>query len=127
MHGFIENATGKEHLALVYGDLARNEAPLIRLHSECLTSDALLSTRCDCGFQINRTLQNIVEEGCGVLLYLCQEVGELASSIRFVRITYKMKAQTLSKPMSAWALLLICVITRFVKGYWDILESIKYV
>ncbi len=32
MHGFIENATGKEHLALVYGDLARNEAPLIRLH-----------------------------------------------------------------------------------------------
>lgn len=73
MHGFIENATGKEHLALVYGDLARNEAPLIRLHSECLTSDALLSTRCDCGFQINGTLQNIVEEGCGVLLYLCQE------------------------------------------------------
>lgn len=61
MHGFIENSTGKEHLALVYGDPARNEAPLIRLHSECLTGDALFSTRCDCGFQLNRALQNIVE------------------------------------------------------------------
>ncbi|MHA2876766.1 GTP cyclohydrolase II [Vibrio campbellii] len=73
MHGFIENATGKEHLALVYGDPANSKAPLIRLHSECLTGDALFSTRCDCGFQLNRALQNIVEEGCGVLLYLRQE------------------------------------------------------
>ncbi len=45
MHGFIENATGKEHLALVYGDPANTKAPLIRLHSECLTGDALFSTR----------------------------------------------------------------------------------
>ncbi|EIW7479555.1 TPA: GTP cyclohydrolase II [Vibrio parahaemolyticus] len=73
MHCFIETATGKEHLALVYGDPTSQPAPLIRLHSECLTGDALFSTRCDCGFQLNRALQNIVEEGCGVLLYLRQE------------------------------------------------------
>ncbi len=73
MHGFIEQSTGKEHLALVYGDLKKTPAPLIRLHSECLTGDALFSARCDCGFQLQRALKNIVEEGAGVLLYLRQE------------------------------------------------------
>lgn len=73
MYGFIENATGKEHLALVYGDIYRDPSPLIRLHSECLTGDALFSARCDCGFQLARALQNIVAEGSGVLLYLRQE------------------------------------------------------
>ncbi|MFY2510190.1 GTP cyclohydrolase II [Vibrio pectenicida] len=73
MYGFIENETGKEHLALVYGDISVVDAPLIRLHSECLTGDALFSTRCDCGFQLDRALQNIVQEGAGVLLYLRQE------------------------------------------------------
>ncbi|EEX94493.1 GTP cyclohydrolase II [Vibrio orientalis CIP 102891 = ATCC 33934] len=73
MHGFIERETGKEHLALVYGDISSVEAPLIRLHSECLTGDALFSTRCDCGFQLDRALQNITDEGAGVLLYLRQE------------------------------------------------------
>ncbi|ANP68111.1 GTP cyclohydrolase [Vibrio alginolyticus] len=73
MYGFIEAATNKEHLALVYGEPTKSAAPLIRLHSECLTGDALFSTRCDCGFQLNRALQNIVKEGCGVLLYLRQE------------------------------------------------------
>lgn len=73
MNAFIEHATQKEHLALVYGDLDTVEAPLIRLHSECLTGDALFSARCDCGFQLSKALQNIVDEGAGVLLYLRQE------------------------------------------------------
>jgi len=73
MYGFIERETGKEHLALVYGDISSVKAPLIRLHSECLTGDALFSTRCDCGFQLDRALQNITDEGAGVLLYLRQE------------------------------------------------------
>ncbi|GLT18969.1 GTP cyclohydrolase-2 [Vibrio zhanjiangensis] len=73
MYGFIEHETGKEHLALVYGDISSVGAPLVRLHSECLTGDALFSTRCDCGFQLSRALQNIVHEGAGVLLYLRQE------------------------------------------------------
>ncbi|HAS6370093.1 GTP cyclohydrolase II [Vibrio vulnificus] len=73
MYGFIEKATGKEHLALVYGDIEQQAAPLIRLHSECLTGDALFSARCDCGFQLAKALQNIVAERAGVLLYLRQE------------------------------------------------------
>ncbi|MCK6261722.1 GTP cyclohydrolase II [Vibrio sp. ZSDE26] len=73
MHAFIEHSTQKEHLALVYGDIHKVSSPLIRLHSECLTGDALFSARCDCGFQLSRALQNIVNEGAGVLLYLRQE------------------------------------------------------
>jgi GTP cyclohydrolase II len=45
----------------------------MRIHSECLTGDALFSTRCDCGAQLEKALQNIVEQGKGVLLYLRQE------------------------------------------------------
>lgn len=73
MHGFSEVATGKEHLALVYGDIDPNAPVLIRLHSECLTGDALFSERCDCGFQLEKAMQNIVEAGSGVILYLRQE------------------------------------------------------
>jgi len=73
MYGFVERATGKEHLALVYGNLEDSMAPLIRLHSECLTGDALFSARCDCGFQLSRAMENIVDAGSGVLFYLRQE------------------------------------------------------
>ncbi|MGF1682206.1 GTP cyclohydrolase II [Photobacterium minamisatsumaniensis] len=73
MYGFVEQATGKEHLALVYGQLDENKPPLIRLHSECLTGDALFSARCDCGFQLSRAMENIVSAGSGVLFYLRQE------------------------------------------------------
>ncbi|NYZ66533.1 GTP cyclohydrolase II [Endozoicomonas sp. SM1973] len=73
MHGFVEKKTGKEHVALSYGEIDTKKPVLIRLHSECLTGDALFSLRCDCGFQLNKALKNIVEHGNGVLLYLRQE------------------------------------------------------
>ncbi|WP_100657674.1 GTP cyclohydrolase II [Alteromonas flava] len=72
IHGFVESS-GQEHVALTYGDWQAGEAVPIRVHSECLTGDALFSTRCDCGFQLEKALQNIVEHGKGVLLYLRQE------------------------------------------------------
>lgn len=72
IHGFVESS-GQEHVALTYGDWTQGESVPIRVHSECLTGDALFSTRCDCGFQLERALQNIVEHGKGVLLYLRQE------------------------------------------------------
>ena len=60
------------HLALVSGELRPGEAPLVRVHSECLTGDVFGSRRCDCGPQLQLALRLIAAEG-GVLLYLRQE------------------------------------------------------
>lgn len=73
IHGFVEIATQQEHVALSFGEWQTNEIIPIRIHSECLTGDALFSTRCDCGAQLEKALQNIVAHGKGVLLYLRQE------------------------------------------------------
>ena len=67
-----QSVEGKEHLALILGDLS-GTPPLTRVHSECLTGDALFSLRCDCGFQLEHALQRIATEGRGVVLYLRQE------------------------------------------------------
>jgi len=70
-----EDTEGKEHLAITLGDLhdIQELAPLVRVHSECLTGDALFSLRCDCGFQLEHALQRIAVEQRGALLYLRQE------------------------------------------------------
>lgn len=84
MHGFLDEATGKEHIALTLGDFSDGAPVLGRLHSECLTGDALFSLRCDCGFQLRMALERIAQEGRGVLLYLRQEgrgIG-LANKVR---------------------------------------------
>ncbi|MBI3285307.1 MAG: GTP cyclohydrolase II [Burkholderiales bacterium] len=73
MHAFVEPATGKEHIALTLGDVADGQPVLARIHSECLTGDALFSQRCDCGPQLEMALQKIAAEGRGALLYLRQE------------------------------------------------------
>ncbi|MBU2712683.1 GTP cyclohydrolase II [Zooshikella harenae] len=73
LHGFADEHTGKEHVALSMGDLGSDEPVLMRVHSECLTGDALFSLRCDCGAQLQAALQTIAENGKGVLLYLRQE------------------------------------------------------
>jgi GTP cyclohydrolase II len=73
IHGFVEKHSGQEHVALSYGQWQEDDVVPIRIHSECLTGDALFSTRCDCGAQLEKALQNIVEQGKGVLLYLRQE------------------------------------------------------
>ena len=64
---------GKCHLALVKGDVAGKENVLVRVHSECLTGDALGSMRCDCGDQLATALKKIDAAGEGVLLYMRQE------------------------------------------------------
>lgn len=73
MHGFADSETGKEHLALSMGVLNNGAPVLARLHSECLTGDALFSMRCDCGYQLQEALKRIAKEGRGVVLYLRQE------------------------------------------------------
>ncbi|MDO4640792.1 MAG: GTP cyclohydrolase II [Neisseria sp.] len=72
MYGF-EEAEGQEHAALVMGDLGDGEAVLARIHSECLTGDALFSIKCDCGPQLEAAMQAVQSAGRGVIVYLRQE------------------------------------------------------
>jgi 3,4-dihydroxy 2-butanone 4-phosphate synthase / GTP cyclohydrolase II len=64
---------GQHHLALVMGEVAGEENVLVRVHSECLTGDVFGSRRCDCGPQLHQALQQIADEGQGVLVYMRQE------------------------------------------------------
>ncbi len=73
LHAFVESGTGKEHLAIALGDLRTEEPVLARVHSECLTGDALFSQRCDCGAQLEQALKTIAAAGRGVVVYLRQE------------------------------------------------------
>jgi 3,4-dihydroxy 2-butanone 4-phosphate synthase / GTP cyclohydrolase II len=68
---FRETLTGREHLALVMGEVG--DDVLVRVHSECLTGDVFHSLRCDCGEQLEAALAAIAAEGRGVLLYMAQE------------------------------------------------------
>ena len=65
--------TGKEHAAIVKGDVSGPEPVVVRVHSECLTGDIFGSLRCDCGPQLQEALRRIEAEGRGVILYLRQE------------------------------------------------------
>jgi 3,4-dihydroxy 2-butanone 4-phosphate synthase/GTP cyclohydrolase II len=73
IHGYRDELHDTEHVALTLGDVSDGEPMLVRVHSECLTGDALHSLRCDCGFQRDAAMQAIAAEGRGVLVYLKQE------------------------------------------------------
>ncbi len=73
IHAYQTELDGKEHVALVMGDVSTDDPVLVRVHSECLTGDVFGSIRCDCGDQLTSALDRIHEEGRGVLLYLRQE------------------------------------------------------
>ena len=73
IHGFEDPFKGKEHIAITMGDCGSDEPLLIRIHSECLTGDALGSLRCDCGEQLDEALRRISQQGRGAILYLRQE------------------------------------------------------
>ena len=73
VHAFQSLIDGSEHLALAIGPLSGS--PLVRVHSECLTGDALMSLRCDCGAQLHSALAQIAREGNGVLIYMRRHEG----------------------------------------------------
>ena len=75
LHLYRSTVDGEHHLALVKGDLAKETAPLVRVHSECLTGDVFASRRCDCGSQLHQAMQMIEKEGCGVVLYMRRHEG----------------------------------------------------
>lgn len=73
IHGYVNKLNGEHHVALVKGDISDGKPVLCRVHSECLTGDALGSARCDCGQQYDAAMKRIAKEGRGVLLYMRQE------------------------------------------------------
>ena len=86
---------GREHLALVMGDVAAASATprgvLVRVHSECLTGDVLGSLRCDCGTQLKAALKTVAAEGCGVVVYLRGHEG------RGIGLAHKIRAYALQE------------------------------
>ncbi len=75
LHAFKSLLDGTEHLALVKGPISPDSPALVRVHSECLTGDALGSLRCDCGAQLQKSLKRIHDNGSGVLVYMRRHEG----------------------------------------------------
>ncbi len=87
LHAYQSLIDGTEHLALVHGEI--QDPVLVRVHSECLTGDALGSLRCDCGPQLQASLKQIGQSRCGVLVYMRRHEG------RGIGLANKIKAYAL--------------------------------
>lgn len=70
---FRSTVDGREHLALVKGNVGGGRPALVRLHSQCLTGDVFGSSRCDCGEQLHESIERIMASDAGVIIYLHQE------------------------------------------------------
>jgi 3,4-dihydroxy 2-butanone 4-phosphate synthase/GTP cyclohydrolase II len=92
-HAFESTLDGIEHLAFVYGDVrnAVDDGVLVRVHSECLTGDVFGSRRCDCGPQLAAAMQQIADEGAGVVVYLRGHEG------RGIGLGHKIRAYELQE------------------------------
>jgi 3,4-dihydroxy 2-butanone 4-phosphate synthase / GTP cyclohydrolase II len=73
LFGFESNDKSESVIALVMGNVASDDAALLRIHSQCLTGDVFGSGRCDCGDQLHFALERIENRGAGVLIYQLQE------------------------------------------------------
>lgn len=71
--GIRGNGRGEEAVAIQHGTLQPGKAPLVRVHSQCLTGDVFTSERCDCRAQLELSLRKIAKDGSGIVLYLPQE------------------------------------------------------
>jgi 3,4-dihydroxy 2-butanone 4-phosphate synthase/GTP cyclohydrolase II len=90
-HVFESVLDREQHIALVYGDIENIDNLLVRVHSECLTGDALGSLRCDCGPQLQMALAKVAAEGAGVIVYLRGQEG------RGIGLAHKIRAYALQE------------------------------
>ena len=90
-HVFESLLDGEQHLAMVYGDIENTPNLLVRVHSECLTGDAMGSLRCDCGPQLHTALAKVAAEGAGVVVYLRNHEG------RGIGLAHKIRAYALQE------------------------------
>jgi 3,4-dihydroxy 2-butanone 4-phosphate synthase/GTP cyclohydrolase II len=92
-HAFVFESVldNEQHMALVYGDIDETPNTLVRVHSECLTGDALGSLRCDCGPQLRTALAKIAAEGAGIVVYLRGHEG------RGIGLGHKIRAYALQE------------------------------
>lgn len=89
--GYESPADGRQHVAMVRGEVEGAREVLVRVHSECLTGDVFASLRCDCGFQLDEALRRIGEEGRGVALYIRGHEG------RGIGLMHKLAAYALQE------------------------------
>ena len=82
---------GKQHLAMVRGEVSGKEDVLVRVHSECLTGDVFGSRRCDCGTQLDRAMSMAVDDGAGIVVYLRGHEG------RGIGLGHKLRAYELQE------------------------------
>jgi 3,4-dihydroxy 2-butanone 4-phosphate synthase/GTP cyclohydrolase II len=87
--GYRSTLDGKDHIALVRGEIGEGEDVLVRVHSECLTGDVFGSRRCDCGPQLDAALAAVAAEGRGVVLYVRGHEG------RGIGLLHKLQAYQL--------------------------------
>jgi 3,4-dihydroxy 2-butanone 4-phosphate synthase/GTP cyclohydrolase II len=87
--GYRSELDGREHLALVTGEVSGKEDVLVRVHSECLTGDVLTSRRCDCGSQLRSAMQQVSAAGAGVIVYMRGHEG------RGIGLLHKLEAYAL--------------------------------
>ena len=73
VHAFTEKENNKDHLVIAFGDLSSDQPILARIHSQCITGESFFSMRCDCRFQLTESLEQITNNGSGVIFYLQQE------------------------------------------------------
>jgi GTP cyclohydrolase II len=73
IYGIKGRKPSEEVVAILHGNMRNGKAPLVRVHSQCLTGDVFTSQRCDCRAQLEFSLRRIAQDSCGVLLYLPQE------------------------------------------------------
>ena len=102
---------GENHVALVLGDPKRVRAPLVRVHSECLTGDVFGSLRCDCGVQFEKAMEMVAREGVGVVLYMRQEGRGIGLANKIHAYELRSRAWIRSRPMKNWASRRICATT----------------